>query len=254
MMKYGLPEDIEVVSQEKLSDVVKEYALKVQAKFAKYEGMVKYLKDNSSKFSDLDPERNVRTVTPKDISLVIDAMDELSSAMKNLKTGEPVDLAELCNNGALNKIGVEYKHDGNIYIDKFLNGNWGAGASMRDVKRPVTFKKSVADHGWISVASTVVRNFSGVLSTTDKSSVLASIHQYFKDVSSATSSRLEKTESKTNNKVAYNQMKKMLSVFNKLAIFTFDQLTRVMRASKSNDSKTLIDTNTSSEYNNDQSF
>lgn len=199
--------------------------------FGNQEAMAKFINENMSKLTDLDENKLIRTVMPKDLTAAVNAANYINGVLISQTASKPADFKKL-NQRVLNDVGIELREDGEFHDEKFQTGAWGEGKGKTNISKPMTFKKKVGEFGWNGVAASLGGSFVQIVRKLSKNSIVGSIDRHYADLVRSYASKAEKMEVKIDKKVALNQIRNLLTVRANLIKFIFRQLEAVMGGSK----------------------
>ena len=220
-----------ICTQEGLKDMWETTVQRIKIMLGNQDAMAKFVTDNMSKFSDLDEEKLVRTVMPKDLAAAENAGVILNNLLNKATMGNVLDLKKEIPR-ALNDVGIELREDGVIHHEKFLTGAWGEGKGKTYIAQPLTFKKKIREFGWQTIAPQMASKFVDLVGKLNKSNVEAAIGRHYRDLMRAYATKLEKTQVKVDKKVSLNQVRNILLVRKDVLKMIFKNLERILGAAK----------------------
>ena len=241
-MKYFVPEPVcrptvdadfnvsveSLTSLESFETFFKKLVYKIGAFFGFHAAMKKYIEDNMKCFDDLNKDYVVNTVLAKDLSAVGNAIENLNAGLEKLRLGGKVDLHDFVTD-ALEKVGVEYIR-GRLSMAKFQSGDWGDGKNKTGLDHPMTYRKTIEEHGWLTGARTYAENFCKLADTTSKGKLIAASNRHYTDVKNAMARGIGKNQAVFEKQVAIDQINQICSVRNTLLQFYFKQLCNILKA------------------------
>lgn len=224
-------QDSELGAEEGLKEVIGKMVTFVALAFGHHNTMIKWMEEHKDDYSKLNPDKMVRTILPKDLRLVDEALETLNNGLNTLRSGKSLDYKDFYDE-SLNKAGIDLKEDGKLYHIRFKNGGWGEGEGKTSVKNPITFKKTIEEFGWDKQASGFAQNFLSKIRAVKEDTIKGCVNRHFADIRRAVNTAGEKGDAKVGRSVVLNQLKNLLTIRDTMLKFYFVQLKKVASAYK----------------------
>ena len=129
---------------------------------------------------------------------------------------------------ALEKVGIEYER-GRLSTVKFQSGNWGDGKDKTGLDHPMTYRKTIEEHGWLNGAKTYAERFLKLAETTSKDKLIAASNRHYADVKKAMARGVGRQQAVFEKQVAIDQINQINSARDMLIKFYFKQLCNIMK-------------------------
>ena len=220
-----------IVSEEGLKEIWDATKDRVLELFGHQETMSKKLKEmlSAEVFNNLQQDKVVTAVLPKDLALAVSALQSTNEVLAKLRGGDVIKLEEYIGKD-FEDVGIEYREDGMVHMDKFKMGDWGMGKGKSNVTSPLEFKKTVEEVKWdvngLQICQALVREIDLI----SKSKMLSSINMHYSTLIKAVYSKQEKEGVKVDKKIIVRHIKNMIAVRNTLIKFVYTQLKHVVKA------------------------
>lgn len=220
-----------IVSEEGLKEIWEATKDRVLELFGHQETMSKKLKEmlSAEVFNNLQQDKVVTAVLPKDLALAVSALQSTNEVLAKLRGGDVIKLEEYIGKD-FEDVGIEYREDGMVHMDKFKMGDWGMGKGKSNVTSPLEFKKTVEEVKWdvngLQICQALVREIDLI----SKSKMLSSINMHYSTLIKAVYSKQEKEGVKVDKKIIVRHIKNMIAVRNTLIKFVYTQLKHVAKA------------------------
>ena len=241
IMKYFIPEPIyrptidadfnvsieSLASVESFETFFKKLVFKIGAFFGNHAAMRKYIEQNMKLFDDLNKDAIVNTVLAKDLSAVGNAIENINEGLEKLRLGGKLEMHEFVDD-ALEKVGIEYER-GRLSTVKFQSGNWGDGKDKTGLDHPMTYRKTIEEHGWLNGAKTYAERFLKLAETTSKDKLIAASNRHYADVKKAMARGVGRQQAVFEKQVAIDQINQINSARDMLIKFYFKQLCNIMK-------------------------
>lgn len=218
-----------VAATEDMFGFVKKLVVKIGTFFGNQAAMASYIKSNLKVFGDLNKEHLVRTVLPRDLSAVGNALQEINEGLEKLRLGGKLEMAEFCSD-TLAKAGITYER-GRMSIVNFKSGNWGDGKDKTGLDHPMTYKKTVEEFGWQNGATTYAERFIELCNIKNEKQLIAASNRHYADVKNAMARGIGKNQAIFDKQVAIDQINQLNVARNVLLRFYYQQLRAIMEGS-----------------------
>lgn len=218
----------DVVATEDGASFISKLITKIGTFFGMQAAYAKYIKNNLKVFDDLNPEKVVRTVLAKDLSIVAAAIRHINEGLEKLRLGGKLDLVEFCGQ-ELEVVGIEIDR-GRLSAVKFSSGNWGEGKDKTGIDSPMTYSKTIEEHGWLKGARNYAENFIELAKeTTTKRKLIDASNRHWNDVKSAHARGLMRNQANFDKKIAIDQINQINAARHMLLKFYFKQLQAILK-------------------------
>ena len=223
--------DDSVMSEEGLKELWDAAKNRVLEMFGHQETMAKNLREMLSKnvFEHLDQEYLVKAVVPTDLAHVVSALQATNEVLVKLRGGDLIKLEEYIGQD-FEDVGIEYREDGMVHMDKFKMGDWGMGKGKSNVTSPLEFKKTVEEVKWDVNGKQIAQELLKQIDIVNKAKMLTSINLHYQTLIKAVYSKQEKSGMETNKKIIVKNIKNMIAVRNALIKFAYKQIKKVIKA------------------------
>ena len=230
-LMWSCKSDGVIVSEEGLKELWNAAKDRVLEIFGHQETMSKKLKEmlSAQVFDNLDQDKLVKAVLPTDLAMAVSALQTTNVLLSKLRGGEVIDLSEYIGKD-FEDVGIEYREDGMVHMDKFKTGNWGAGKGKSNVSSPLEFKKTVEEVNWGANGKQIAQELVKEIDIVSKAKMLSSINLHYQTLVRAVYSKQEKSDVRANKQIIVKQIKNMIAVRNTLIKFAYTQLKRVAKA------------------------
>lgn len=220
-----------VASEEGLKELWNATKDRVLEIFGHQETISKKLKEMIANdvFEHLDQEKLVKAVLPKDLAMAVAALQSTNEILSKLRSGDVIKLEEYIGKD-FEDVGIEYREDGIVHMDKFKMGDWGMGKGKSNVSAPLEFKKTVEEVKWDVNGKQIAEELIRQIDTVSKSKMLVSIDLHYKTLIKSVYSKQEKSGMKVDKKITVKHIKNMIAVRNALIKFAYTQLKHVVKA------------------------
>jgi len=230
-LKLYLASDGITCSEEGLKEIWEATKDRVLEMFGHQETMSKKLKEmlRAEVFDHLDQETVIKAVLPKDLALAMVALQTTNEILAKLRGGDVIKLEEYIGKD-FEDVGIEYREDGVVHMDKFKMGDWGMGKGKSNVSSPLEFKKTVEEVNWSANGKQLAEELIRQIDLVNKSKMLVSINMHYQTLIKAVYSKQEKDSMKVDKKIMVKHIKNMVAVRNTLIKFLYTQIKRCTKA------------------------
>ena len=237
-LKLSLAADGLICSEEGLKELWAATKDRVLEMFGHQETMSRKLKEmlRAEVFDNLDQNTVIKAVLPKDLALAMVALQSTNEILAKLRSGDVIKLEEFIGKD-FEDVGIEYREDGVVHMDKFKMGDWGMGKGKSNVSSPLEFKKTVEEVKWDVNGKQIAQALLKEIDVVNKSKMISSINLHYQTLIKSVYSKQEKSGVSTDKKIMVKHIKNMISVRNTLIKFIYKQIKQVIKAYSPPDEK-----------------
>ena len=237
-LMWSLKCDEIIASEEGFKELWEATKNRVLEMFGHQETMAKNLREMLSKnvFENLEQDYLVKAVVPRDLALATAALQATNEVLVKLRAGDLLKLEEYIGKD-FEDVGIEYREDGIVHMDKFKMGDWGMGKGKSNVSSPLEFKKTVEEVKWDVNGKQIAQALLKEIDVVNKSKMISSINLHYQTLIKSVYSKQEKSGVSTDKKIMVKHIKNMISVRNTLIKFIYKQIKQVIKAYSPPDEK-----------------